>query len=331
PKQLLKLGAKSLLRLTYERIAPIVEPERVFVFTSRRIADAVRAELPEVPATNIVPEPAPRNTAPCIAVCAQLVWNREPDGIIAVFPADHHIAEAGRLRRIVLAAARFASESDALVTLGIKPRYPETGYGYLEFGEPAGKSGGMTIYKLSRFLEKPPLAKAKRFVRSGKHYWNSGIFVWRADTILGEIARFLPKTFELSKRIAQASNFERALARSFVKMESTSIDYGVMEGSDKVYSIPVDITWSDLGSWASLYELLRKDRDGNAVEAGDLVSVDSSGLLVHAQNKLVAAIGISDLAIIATDKAILVCPRGEAQRVRDVVSILEKKGKEDLL
>jgi len=331
PKQLLKLGKKSLLRLTYERIAPLIGSERVFVFTSREIGDDVRRELPEVPTANIISEPAPRNTTACIAVCAQLVLRSDPNGVMAVFPADHYIKETGRFRKMILAAARFAVEREALMALGIQPRYPETGYGYLEFGERAGKSGGLDVYTLSKFLEKPPLAKARRFVRSHRHYWNSGIFVWRASVILDEIANFLPNTYELSKRIAHAKNFERSLKRNFASMESISIDYGVMERSKKVYAMPADITWSDLGSWESFYELTGKDKLGNAVEEGELVAVDSSGLLVYAQDKVVAALGVSDLAVVATDKAILICPRSEAQRVRDVVSILEKKGKVDLL
>lgn len=331
PKQLLKMGGKSLLRLTFERIAPLFPKDKVFIFTSSEIFDKVIKELPEIPRQNIIAEPVAKNTAPSIALCAQLIFLRSQDSVMAVFPSDHYIKETARFRNIVLAAARFASEQDALITFGIKPRYPATGYGYLEFGECVSTKGRYKVFKLLRFVEKPRYEKATEFVQSGNYFWNSGIFVWRADSILKNIQKFLPKTFDISKKIALARNFEASLKRNFKDMDSISIDYGVMEKTNNAFGISADITWNDLGSWDALYEVLKKDEFDNVVSSGELLSIDSKNILAHSQGKIVASIGVSDLVIVATDKAVLVCKKGESQRVREIVSILEEKERNDLL
>lgn len=331
PKQLLKIGKSSLLRLTFERIAPLFPKGKVFVFTSREIVGDVIKELPEVPKRNVIAEPVAKNTAPAIALCAQLISLRSPDGIMAVFPSDHYIKEAKKFRDIVLAAARFANKGDALVTFGIKPRYPATGYGYLEFGERVAMQGGHEIFKLSRFVEKPRYEKAVEFVKSNNYFWNSGVFVWRASSILKNVEKFLPKTFDISRKIAQARNFNASLNKNFKNMDSISVDYGVMEKSDNVYGISADIIWNDLGSWEAFYEVMEKGECDSAVCAGELVSIDSKNILTYSQDKIVAAIGVNDLVIVATDRAVLVCKKSESQRVREVVSILEEKKKSDLL
>lgn len=331
PKQLMKFGKKSLLRLTYERIAPLFLKKNVFVFASHEIASDVMRELPEIPRKNVISEPIPRNTAPCIALCAQIIFSRDSDGVMAVFPSDHYIKETNRFRKIVLAAVDFVKKTDALMTFGIKPRYAATGYGYLNFGERVDKKRGFEIFKLSSFEEKPSQRKAEEFARSRKYFWNSGIFVWRASSILSKIEELLPKTFVVSQKIARAKRFEPSLGKNFKNMDAISIDYGVMEKVDNVYSIAADITWSDLGSWEAFYEVSTKDESGNAVCEGELVAVDSDKLLIYAQDKLVAAVGVSDLVVVAMDKAVLVCPRRESQRVREIVSILEKHKKADLL
>ena len=331
PKQLMKLGEKSLLRLTYERIAPLFPKKNVFVFVSHEIVDDVKRELPELPIKNVISEPTPKNTAPCIALCAQMIFARDPNGVMAVFPSDHYIKETNKFRKIILAAIDFAKKADALMTFGIKPRYPSTGYGYLHFGECVDKKMGVEIFRLEKFEEKPSQKKSKEFVRSRKYFWNSGIFVWRTSAILDRLGKFLPRTFEVSRKIARSNNFESSLKKSFKSMDAISIDYGVMERSDNVYSIAADITWSDLGSWEAFYEVAKKDERDNAVCGGELVAVDANRLLVYTQDKLVAAIGVSDLAIVATDRAILVCPKKKSQRVREIVSILEGRKRTDLL
>lgn len=331
PKQLLALGGspRSLLADTVARIAPLIPPERVIVVTAEHLADATRAELPDVPRENVLAEPTGRNTAPCVGWAAAHVRRRDPEGAIAVLAADHHIGdEAGFLA--ILRRALDAAREGELVTVGITPTRPETGYGYLELGEAIGEG----VFRARRFVEKPNRARAEQFLAAGSYLWNSGMFFFRADAVLAAIRAHLPGLGEALERFdrAAAEGREDALVRAeYGALPSISIDHGVMEKAERVAVVPGDFGWSDVGSWTTAWELAPKDAQGNAARAGD-VRIDAEGCYVRApEAKTVALVGVRDLVVVDTEDALLVVPRERAQDVRAIVDELKRRGASEKL
>lgn len=328
PKQLLPLAPgdeRSLLRATLDRIAPLVPIERVLVVTSASLAAATAAELPDLPAENLLAEPVGRNTAPCVGWAATQVRRRDPNGVLVVLPADHHIGEP-EAYLAVLSRGLEAASKGALVTVGIAPTRPETGYGYLEVGEPMGEA----LHRARRFVEKPNRQRAEQFLAAGNFLWNSGVFFFRADTILDAIDTHLPGLGQQLKAfdVAAARGEEAALVeKTYATLPSISIDHGLMEKVEEVLVVPGAFGWSDLGSWTTSWELAARDAEGNALPEG-AVTVDARGNFasVSATKKIVALVGVSDLVIVDTEDALLVMPRARAQDVRSVVEALKARG-----
>ncbi len=321
PKQLLPLaGEVSLLAATVRRIAPLVPPERVLVVTAAHLVEASRAELPRVPAENFLAEPAPRNTAPCVGWAAAVVRARDPEGVLAVLAADHHVTDrAAYLASVETALA--AAASGALVTLGLRPTRAETGYGYLEVGEALGDGS----HRALRFVEKPDRARAEAFVASGRFLWNSGQFFFRASAVLDAIDRHLPALAAGLSSMTLGST--ESIAAVFPTLPSISIDHGVMEKADGVRVVPADFGWSDVGSWTTAWELAGKDAAGNGVAGAEAVLLDAAGNYVRAPSgKIVALIGVEDLVVVDTEDALLVMPRSRAQDVKLAVEALGKRG-----
>lgn len=326
PKQFLAVdGSESLLARTGRRLAPIAG-QNVWVVTGAAHAGLVREHLPELRRDRIVGEPAGRNTAPCIALAAALVLREDPDGVLLVAPADHWIGDEDAFRAAAEAACAFARERRGLVTFGIVPASPETGYGYIEKGEEAG--GG--VFRVVRFTEKPDDATARKFLAGGRHLWNSGIFAWRADVFLEELAARRPAMAKACREMAAAPDLAAALSAGYAELESISVDYAVLEGSANVHVLPGSFGWSDIGSWNALADRLPADPQGNAVE-GDGLAVGSRGCLIRSEGRFVAAVGVEDLLIVDTPDALLVCAKDRAQDVKKVVEALERAGRRDLL
>ena len=326
PKQLLALdGERTLLRATVERLAPVVGPEAVWISTTEQLAPAVRAELPGIAAERVLAEPAGRNTAPAIAASLAAMPEAARDGVVAVLPSDHRVADPEAFRATLAAAARAAAELDRIVALGVRPRWPETGFGYLELGGPLG-AGPEGLRAVERFREKPDRATAETFLASGRHLWNAGIFVFRGTTLAAELERHAP---ELAAGIAAWDRSGRT-AGLYAALPSISIDYAVMEPSDRLAALVLDCGWNDLGSWQALYEVLAAGENGNRVH-GDVVEIDSANNLLFAASGLVAALGVSDLIVVRTGDAVLVLPRERAQEVRRLVERLRASGRTDLL
>jgi mannose-1-phosphate guanylyltransferase len=341
PKQLLSIvGASSMLEQTIERLAPLFPASNLWVVTNREQAAAVRKQAPRLAARNILAEPAGRNTAAAIGLAAaHLLRYASPNALMAVLPSDHFIAQAARYRRVVRAALQVAAQSGALVVLGIPPARPETGYGYVEFSGRAERVAGEPVYSVRRFTEKPSLARAQRYVQSGNYFWNAGMFFWRVDTFLDNLARRLPKTHAALLRLADAigtPRYNAALARIYPRLENISVDYAVLEpasGDPKrspVFVLPAAVGWSDIGSWAAVYELLAR-RPGQNVSPGRVCALDSYGNLFWSPRKLVAAIGVRNLIVVDTPDALLICPRDRAQDVGRVVKWLEEQRDTSLL
>ena len=329
PKHLLDISSeRTMIRETVDRIRPLVPAERTLIVTGKsHAAEAIR-QLPEIPPENILIEPVGRNTAPCIGLAALHILRRVPDAVMLVLPSDHRIGDEAAFLRIIQAAAGAASQGDSLVTIGIRPTGPETGYGYIEQGDPFPAGGADEIYRVRSIREKPPREQAERFLAQGGFSWNSGMFVWKASTIVEAIGQFLPDLEQglLQIREALGTDREEAVVRAvYTGQRSVSIDYGVMEKAKDVLVIPGTFDWSDLGSWDALWEVSETDETGNAVR-GEFIGVDAANSLIHSTGKLVALVGVKDLLVVETNDALLICRRGRSQDVRKIVETLEEKG-----
>lgn len=330
PKHLLDIiSRRTVIQETVDRISPLIGPANILVVTGRKHARALMNQLPEIPSGNIIIEPEGKNTAPCIGLAALHVRKKAGDDVMVVLPSDHAIADSGKFRQVLQAAAQTAAVEEALVTVGIKPASPQTGFGYIEQGDPIESKTAEEIFRVKSIREKPDFKLAAEFVQSGKFYWNSGMFIWKASVILKSISRFLPDLYSGLATINEALGLpgEKAVIRRIYKnIASISIDYGVMEKADNVYVVKGDFGWSDVGSWDALWEISAKDENGNAaVGESKVISVGSGGSLIYSPKKLVALAGVKDLIVVETKDALLICPRGSSQDVKKIVDILEAK------
>jgi mannose-1-phosphate guanylyltransferase len=332
-KQVLNIGVgeATLIQDTVDRLAPIIPPERIWILTNEFVRDEIVRQLPNVPAHQIIAEPAQRNTAPAIGLAAHILESIDPDAIFGVFPSDHVIGNPKRFLSHVRAAFR-AAEKDMISVLGVAPRWPETGYGYVEF--PKGtKEGKLETTPVRRFREKPELKEAKRFLKAGHFYWNAGMFFWKASTILDGLRLHLPKTATLLSSLPPFAHedFAARVAKVFPLCENISIDYAVLQRADNVVGVACDdFGWNDVGSWHAVYELLSKDKHGNASRS-ELLPTNSSGNYIDCGRKMVALLGVHDLIVVDTPDAILIADRKQAQQVGDIVRLLEKQSRHELL
>ncbi len=340
PKQLLALsGQRTMIQSTVDRLGDLVPPERQFIITNKILADAVREQLPELPAGNVVGEPCKRDTAPCVGLAAAIVKQLDADAIMAVMPSDHVIASPAKFQA-ALAAAQQLIEQDPtrIVTFGIKPTYPAESFGYIQRAEPievkAAGDDKVSAFRVEKFREKPDRATAEAYVEAGTYFWNSGIFVWRATTILDALAKNVPEMSVHLQTIAEAigtAEFESVLAREFTAIKGISIDYAVMESYDNVVMIEAPFPWDDVGSWQALSRLNEPDANNNTV-VGSHVGIDTTGSIIVAQpGHTVVTIDIEDLIVVQTKDATLVAPKHAEERVREVADALQKRGLTDKL
>ena len=335
PKQFLPLaGDEPLLAATVARLPPLARARETYIVCGPAHAAAARRMLPKLPEQNFIVEPCARNTAPCVGLAALHVARRDPRGVMAMLPADHHIARPGAFRDALAAAAELAGRG-TIATIGIRPSRPETGYGYLKLGPRlARKKGRAAAHKVERFVEKPDLVTAARYLAEGGYLWNSGIFAFRADVILEEIRRAMPVLGEQLDAIAASAGtpaYRRTLARIFPECPSISIDYGVMEKSTRIAVVPADFGWSDIGSFAALSDVRPTDHLGNVAE-GDALVLDTHGAIVLARGgRPVAVVGIDDVVVVDAGDAVLVCRRDRAQDVRQAVEELARRGRDEVL
>ncbi len=335
PKQFLRLfGAKSLLRATAERLLPLVGWQRLLVVTHQRYAAAVRRELPELPAANVLAEPQARNTFPCLLFAAAWVAERDPHALLIVAPADHLIQPRSVFLRDVHVALQLAEQHPCLVTLGIRPQRPETGYGYIECGQPVGEGKGeQEAFWVRRFREKPDARTARRFVQSGKFFWNSGLFVWSLPSFVAAAETCVPGAWGTWRSVLGRGGRPQAarLRDLYREAPSRSVDVALLEpvaslpaAPVRVAVVPARFRWSDIGSWQELAELWLKDEHGNALQ-GRVVSVATKGCLAWSQGRLLALVGVNDLVVVETSDAVLVCHKEQTQSVRSVIAGLERR------
>ena len=334
PKQILTLfGPDSLLKNTMDRLESFIPIDRIFIVTSSTQAEILKPHLPNLPEENIIIEPIPRNTAPCIGLAAFHIQGIDPNGTMVVLPSDHKISDVEAFIDVLKAGVEFVEKENSLVTIGIPPSRPETGYGYIQFND-FKEDEDIKIHNVKTFAEKPNKPTAERFVQAGDFYWNSGIFIWKAKTILKEMDEHLPEPYEQLRRINQAfgcKDYQEYLANHYNRIKPISIDYGIMEVTNStVYMLRGDFGWSDVGSWDELYRIRNKDSDGNVSE-GDTVLIDSSNNMVHSPDKLTAIVGLDNILIVNTGDATLICPLDRAQDVKAIAEKLKKDGRKEYL
>lgn len=334
PKQLLALvGDRPMVAQTVGRLTGLVPPERVLVITNAEHAALTRALLPELPPENVVGEPMGRDTAAAIALAAALVRARDPRAVFAALPADHVVGAPERFRATLGAAFAAAARREALIVIGIPPTAPLPSFGYIEAGDPRFVLEDRPFHAVRRFVEKPDVETARRYLAAGRFYWNAGMFVWSAATLDAAMSRHAPRYAELSRRLAEAAGrpgFAEALRAAYEPLEKISIDYALMEKADNILMIPADFPWDDVGTWAALRNHFPADADGN-VAVGEIAALDARGNTVYSPGRLTALLGVEDLVVVHTENATLICRRDRAEDVKRLVRQLQAGGGHEAL
>lgn len=336
PKQFLNIvGDDSMINETINRIKTVIPPEKIFIITNKaqeRILNQV--VMGNIPQENILIEPIGRNTAACIAYAALVIKKRAKDAVMGVFPSDHYIKNVEEFKRVLTAACSAAADSGKLVTIGITPTYPSTGYGYIKFDwDKSIAVEGKSVFETIEFVEKPDVQKAKAYLDSGNYLWNSGMFLWKTSVILSAFERFLPRLYkkliQLEPHIGTPSQQEE-VDKIYPTLQDISIDYAIMERAENVVVIPGDFGWNDVGCWDSLGSVFPPDENGN-ITKGDFVAIETRDSIIYSNGRLVAAVGLENMIVVETSDALLVCPKKKAQDVKKVVEQLRKMGREEVL
>lgn len=334
PKQLLAIsGDRTMIRATVERMVPEIPFHRTMVVTGRDHAAEIVSQVPELVKEMIVIEPRGKNTAPCVALAAYKLLKTDPDAVMVVLPADHLILDEAGFLDALRAAVEVASRGPHLVTFGVVPNRPETGYGYIKLGPKQLDAQSHDVFMVERFVEKPDVATAATYLASGQYLWNSGMFVWRAETIVKAFQELLPSVNDPIQKIVPSLNTPdevEAVAAAYGEVESISIDYGILEKADSVLTMPIDVGWDDVGSWASLEKVWGCDEDGNAVN-GDVLIVEAKGCIVSSPGKVTTLLGVDELVVVDTPDALMICRKDRAQDVRKIHELLKERGYGKLL
>ena len=335
PKQLLSItGARSMIQETFARLHAAIPAERISVVTNSDQADGVRLHLPELPRQNMIVEPCGRNTAACIGLAALDVANKDPDAVMVIVPADSYIHPPEAFLKVISAAANVAAEQDAIVTIGIPPTFPATGYGYIHCGERVPAGSDVNVFDVVEFKEKPTADMAAEFLQSGNYFWNSGSFIWKVSTIFDAFREHMPALYASLERITPVLGTEKeaeVIADEYARLESISIDYGVMERARNVMAVEATYTWDDVGSWKSVESHKKPDIHGNVIDAHAEIVDTANCTIVGEKGHLIAAVGVKDLIIVQTPDATLVCHKDSAQDVKKIVDILKEKKMDEYL
>ena len=332
PKQFLSLtgDGKTMIQLTVERILPLVEMDDIYIVTNKDYRQLVREQLPEIPERNILCEPVGRNTAPCIGLGAMHINQKYDDAVMMVLPSDHLIKQKKLFVDILGQACEIAEEDGNIVTVGITPSYPETGYGYIKFLTEKKKG---SAFKVEKFVEKPNMDKAKEYLASGDYLWNSGMFMWKVSTILNKMQTLLPQIYQKLTQIGEALGTpeeDKVLQEVFPTVESISVDYGILEKTDSIYTLPGDFGWDDVGSWLAVSRVRGTDENNNVL-TGNVLAVDTTDCVVEAQEKLIATVGLKNLVVVDTKDAMLICEKEKANDIKKVLETLRNDDRQEYL
>lgn len=332
PKQFLSLtdDGKTMIQLTVERISPIVALEDVYIATNKNYKELVKQQLPGLPEENILCEPIGRNTAPCIGLGAVHVAKKYEDATMIVLPSDHLIKHNDIFADTFEDACAIAEQGNNLITVGITPNYPETGYGYIKYNKEQKKGNGFTV---EQFVEKPDLETAKSYLADGSYLWNSGMFTWKVSTILSCFEKYMPETYKGLMRIKDAvgtAQEDAVLEKEFPGLESQSVDYGIMEKADDIYILPGNFGWDDVGSWLAVGRIKKADENNNVIN-GNVVAVNTSNCVLEGSDKLIATVGLRDMVVVDTKDAILISTKENAGEIKQVLAKLRESGKNQYL
>ncbi len=335
PKQVLNIvDSDTMIQATYKRLMGLIEPSNILVVTNQEQKEIISYQISDLKEDNFIIEPFGRNTAPCIGLAAVRIVQADADGIMVVLPADHLISNVEEFRKVIRFATEFAAESGGLITLGITPDHPATGYGYVQRGEKVKSFDGHSVFKVKTFAEKPNHDTAVRFLESGDFYWNSGMFIWKASIILHEIEEKLPELYEGLMEIKShlgRKDYSAVVESVYRRIRGISIDYGVMQTAMNAYVIPTEMGWNDVGSWEVVYEISPKDKNKNAGEYKEIVQVDSGENYIYSPDKLVALVGVKNLVVVDTGDALLICKKSRSQDVKEIVEQLKKSGMDEYI
>ncbi len=337
PKQMLNLiDDNSLFQIAFNRMMGLLSPEQIFVVTGQDHAETLQRQVPAIPKENFILEPEPRGTASAIGLTAAVLQKRNPNATMAVLTADHFMKDNELFQKILTAAYQVAQQG-SLVTLGISPEFPATGYGYIKQGEEFGDYNGFPTYCVDQFVEKPPLERAEQMLAAGNYAWNSGMFIWKIKSIMQEFATQMPTLHQALLKLQSAydtSDYAQALLDHWIPLKNETIDYGIMENAKNVVVIPgKGLGWNDVGSWDSFFSIIESNADGNIVRGPDIEMVDTKNSLLFSEKgkRLLVTIGVENIAVIDTDDVILVCNTSRAQDVKKAISILKEKDKKQYL
>ncbi|SFS84613.1 mannose-1-phosphate guanylyltransferase [Paenibacillus sp. 453mf] len=334
PKQFLNIsGNKSMIQQSIARLELLMDISQIFVVTNELYAELIKAQIPHLPHENIIIEPVGRNTAPCIGLASILIEEKFPDSTMVVIPSDHIIENEEGFIKILKTAIQVAEDNSNLVTLGIQPKYPETGYGYIQSTDELTEMNGLNVYKVNKFVEKPDLETAQAYLASGNFYWNSGIFVWKTATIRRYIQELMPEMHDIMETMKagiNSGNREDVIRSEFKKMPDQSIDYGIMEKVNNIYVIPCVFGWDDVGSWTALERINELDDHGNVIK-GNILNLDTKRCIIESNGKLIATLGIKDLIIVDTEDVTLICTKDKAQEVKLLLKELRMQKLEQYL
>ena len=334
PKQFLSLTSdgRTMIQKTVQRILPLVSYDDIFIVTNQKYVGLVKEQLPQIPDENILAEPMAKNTAPCIGLACAVIRKKYQDAMMLVLPSDHLIRYEPMYIDTLKQAISVAEQDNTLVTIGITPTYAETGYGYINFSRDT-QENRMCVYKVNRFVEKPDIDTAKKYLASGDYLWNSGMFVWKVSSIMNDFARFLPETYEGLERIEESvgqDNFEQVLRTEFEKFKSESIDFGIMEKSDSIYVVSGSFGWDDVGSWLALERINTTNEYGSYVK-GDVITINTKRSIVSGGKRLIAMVGVEDMIVVDTDDTILICAKDSAQDIKKVIENLKICNRTELI
>ena len=332
PKQFLSLTSdgETMIQKTVRRLEPLVSQEDIYIITNAHYLPLIQEQLPALPPENVIAEPCPRNTAPAIGLAASLIARKYKDAVMFFLPSDHLIHHEKNYIETLRKAAQAALEDKTLITLGITPTYPETGYGYIRYQSGNGRDG---VYPVECFVEKPDLDTAESYLKSGNYLWNSGMFIWKASSILHSIKKYMPELYQGLQPIAQAygtEEFDSVLNEKFPGLPSESIDFGVMEKANHIFTIPGDFGWDDVGSWLALERINPTDENHNMFD-GNVLSIDSHNCTVAGNGRMIAMLGVEDLVIVDTADALLICKKDQTQEIKKILAELKAEQKSDLL
>jgi mannose-1-phosphate guanylyltransferase len=341
PKQILPIISKrSMIWETVDRLRPFIAPEKIFIVTSRPQAEDLRRQVPQIPRRNLLLEPVGKNTAPCLCLAALHIQKKDPTAVMVALPADHFISNRPGFLKTLRGAVKVAATQNLLITLGIRPTEPETGYGYIQKGETLETVQGPPVFRAKAFREKPTLPKARAYLRRGDYFWNSGIFIWQAGVFLEAVKNLLPRLYGEMAPLQNSLGTpreRRVLEKIYARVQSVSVDYGIMEKAANVALMEAQFSWNDVGSWAALGKIWPQDDKGNArsgetlAARGKILAIDSEGCLIRGEGKLIAVIGLKDTIVVEAGNAFLVCPRERAQEVRKVLQELKDRGWKEYL